>query len=228
MTPGAATLTLHRGEIVGIAGLLGAGRTRLLRAIFGLEPVTQRTRSRVGAYTGPRRAARSLAAGDGDAERGSHRRGARGRPERRRQPDAVAARRRSGPAFTVLPARQDARRRGWIDRLAHPLRAPAPGDRASCPAATSRRWRSRGCCITTSTCWCSTSRRAASTSRSKAQIYALIDELVSRPRPDIRGRPAGQQLPAGAARRLRSHRGDVARPSRAGAAGVRHGPSTRC
>ena len=52
-TPGAAPLTLRRGEILGIAGLLGAGRTRLLRAIFGLEPVTARTRSRVGAYSGP-------------------------------------------------------------------------------------------------------------------------------------------------------------------------------
>ncbi len=35
LEPGHATLTLHRGEIVGIAGLLGAGRTRLLRTIFG-------------------------------------------------------------------------------------------------------------------------------------------------------------------------------------------------
>lgn len=34
-----ANLTLRRGEIVGIAGLIGAGRTRLVRAIFGLEPV---------------------------------------------------------------------------------------------------------------------------------------------------------------------------------------------
>jgi ribose transport system ATP-binding protein len=34
-----ANLRLHRGEIVGIAGLIGAGRTRLLRTIFGLEPV---------------------------------------------------------------------------------------------------------------------------------------------------------------------------------------------
>ena len=33
------TFTLHRGEIFGIAGLLGAGRTRLLRALFGLERV---------------------------------------------------------------------------------------------------------------------------------------------------------------------------------------------
>ncbi len=35
--PDGAGFTLHRGEIVGIAGLVGAGRTRLLRTIFGLD-----------------------------------------------------------------------------------------------------------------------------------------------------------------------------------------------
>ncbi len=32
-----ATLTLHKGEVLGIAGLLGAGRSRLARMLFGLE-----------------------------------------------------------------------------------------------------------------------------------------------------------------------------------------------
>ena len=32
-------LTLRRGEILGVAGLIGSGRTRLVRTIFGLEPV---------------------------------------------------------------------------------------------------------------------------------------------------------------------------------------------
>ncbi len=39
LEPGSASFTLHRGEILGIAGLVGSGRTRLLRTIFGLEPV---------------------------------------------------------------------------------------------------------------------------------------------------------------------------------------------
>ena len=37
--PTAASLQLHRGEVLGIAGLIGAGRTELLRAIFGLDSV---------------------------------------------------------------------------------------------------------------------------------------------------------------------------------------------
>jgi ribose transport system ATP-binding protein len=37
--PRGVSLTLHRGEVVGIAGIVGAGRTELLRAVFGLEPV---------------------------------------------------------------------------------------------------------------------------------------------------------------------------------------------
>jgi ribose transport system ATP-binding protein len=37
--PKGASLTLHRGEILGVAGIVGAGRTELLRAVFGLDPV---------------------------------------------------------------------------------------------------------------------------------------------------------------------------------------------
>ena len=50
---------------------------------------------------------------------------------------------------------------GISARGARAARAP------SSPAATSRRSRSRGCCTTTSTCSCSTSRRAASTSAAR-------------------------------------------------------------
>ena len=37
--PKGVDLVLHRGEVLGVAGLVGAGRTELLRAIFGLDPV---------------------------------------------------------------------------------------------------------------------------------------------------------------------------------------------
>lgn len=33
------SFSLHRGEILGIAGLLGAGRTEMMRAIFGADPI---------------------------------------------------------------------------------------------------------------------------------------------------------------------------------------------
>jgi ribose transport system ATP-binding protein len=39
--PASASLELRRGEVVGIAGIVGAGRTELLRAIMGLDPITR-------------------------------------------------------------------------------------------------------------------------------------------------------------------------------------------
>ncbi len=37
--PRGASLRLRRGEVLGIAGLVGAGRTEMLRAMFGLDPI---------------------------------------------------------------------------------------------------------------------------------------------------------------------------------------------
>ena len=39
--PSAVDLSLRRGEVLGVAGLNGSGRTELLRAIFGLDPVVR-------------------------------------------------------------------------------------------------------------------------------------------------------------------------------------------
>src|SRR5436190_1701164 len=49
--PKSASLQLRRGEVLGISGLVGAGRTELLRAIFGLNHVTA-GEIRVGMYEG--------------------------------------------------------------------------------------------------------------------------------------------------------------------------------
>ncbi|MDP9001724.1 MAG: sugar ABC transporter ATP-binding protein [Myxococcota bacterium] len=61
-----ATFELRSGEVLGVAGLVGAGRTELLRAIFGLDPV-RRGELRVGAYLGPASPGRRLAQGVGFA-----------------------------------------------------------------------------------------------------------------------------------------------------------------
>ena len=58
------SLELHRGEVLGIAGLVGSGRTELLRAIFALDPVVRGT-VRVGAWSGGASPGRRLAQGVG-------------------------------------------------------------------------------------------------------------------------------------------------------------------
>jgi ribose transport system ATP-binding protein len=50
--PALASFTLHRGEVLGIAGLVGAGRTELLRALAGLDPIAS-GRVTLGAFSAP-------------------------------------------------------------------------------------------------------------------------------------------------------------------------------
>jgi ribose transport system ATP-binding protein len=50
--PVSASLQLRRGEVLGLAGLVGAGRSELLRAIFALEEVRSGA-VRVGVHAGP-------------------------------------------------------------------------------------------------------------------------------------------------------------------------------
>jgi ribose transport system ATP-binding protein len=49
--PSSVNLTLHRGEILGVAGIVGSGRTEMLRAIYGLDPVRAGV-VKVAAYSG--------------------------------------------------------------------------------------------------------------------------------------------------------------------------------
>lgn len=58
-------LTLHRGEVLGIAGLVGAGRTEFLRAIYGLDGVRSGTIRVSGVEAGGGTPRRRIAQGFG-------------------------------------------------------------------------------------------------------------------------------------------------------------------
>ena len=118
---------LHRGEILGIAGLLGAGRTRLVRGLFGLEPV-RTGRVRLGAWSGTAAPARALAHGVRVSQRGSQGGGPRRGAVHRRQHDAVAAR-RSGAGTDGLPSLAGSRGHALDGAAAHQVARPTPARR---------------------------------------------------------------------------------------------------
>ena len=121
--PGSATFTLHRGEILGIAGLVGAGRTTLLRSIFGLEPVRS-GRVRVGAYIGPASPASRWAQGVGMV---SEDRKGEGVALGLSVAENLTLTRLTGmgPAGLVTPSRQRATAAEWIQKLAIKCQSPA-------------------------------------------------------------------------------------------------------
>jgi len=113
--PASASLQLRRGEVVGIGGLMGAGRTELLRAVFGLDPVRSGT-VRVAAWSGRATPRQRLAQGVGLL---SEDRKAEGLALSMSVADNATLSRLSGlgPAGLILPARQHAAAARWIDRL---------------------------------------------------------------------------------------------------------------
>jgi len=122
LVPGAATFTLHRGEILGIAGLVGAGRTHLLRAIFGLAPVKS-GRIRLGVYSGASSPDARWRQGMGIV---SEDRAGEGLALGLSVADNLTMSKLTGlgPGFAVLPSRQAAAAARWIDRLG--IRASSP------------------------------------------------------------------------------------------------------
>jgi ribose transport system ATP-binding protein len=122
LQPGDASFTLHRGEILGIAGLIGSGRTRLLRTIFGLEPV-RAGRVRIGAFSGaadPRRRWRQHA-GMVSEDRKSE-----GLAVTMSVADNLTLTRLDpfGPAGLISPARQRAESERWIAQMDIKCKAP--------------------------------------------------------------------------------------------------------
>lgn len=113
--PLSASLELHRGEVVGIAGLIGAGRTELLRSLFGLDPVHS-GQIKLGIYTGPASPAQRWAQGAGILSE-----------DRKEEGLALALSiaenvtlsrlKGFGPLGMVLPSRQNAAADRWIEKL---------------------------------------------------------------------------------------------------------------
>ena len=120
--PISASLTLRKGEVLGIAGLLGAGRSELLRAIFGLDRVKSGT-LRVKGVLGPASPARRLAAGVGLL---SEDRKGEGLAEGLSLGDNITLSKLEslGSFGFVSPARRAAVARSYLERLAVRARGP--------------------------------------------------------------------------------------------------------
>ena len=121
-----ASFTLHRGEIFGIAGVLGSGRTHLLRTLFGLEPVRS-GRVRVGVYSGVARPHERWMQGMGLL---SEDRKEEGLALTLDVADNVTMSKLSpfGPGGLLFPARQRSAAARWISELA--IKCAGPGQKA--------------------------------------------------------------------------------------------------
>jgi ribose transport system ATP-binding protein len=120
--PQGVTFQLRRGEVLGIAGLVGAGRTELLRAIFGLDPVKSGLIS-LAACAGPASPSRRWLQGAGYL---SEDRKGEGLATSLSVSDNVTLSRLTGfgPPGFVIRRRQDAAVAPWLERLGIRCRSP--------------------------------------------------------------------------------------------------------
>jgi ribose transport system ATP-binding protein len=115
--PECGSLTLRRGEVLGIAGLIGAGRTELLRTIFGLDSVRS-GQIKLKAHAGPASPAQNWARGMGMV---SEDRKTEGLALALSIADNITL---SSLGRFVRPASQAAACRKWIEMLAIRCREP--------------------------------------------------------------------------------------------------------
>ena len=113
--PRSASLQLRRGEVLGVAGLVGAGRTEMLRTIFGLDRVKHGT-VRVAAYTSAATPARRWSQGVGMV---SEDRKSEGLALGLSIADNItlSSLKNLGPLGLVLPGRQDRASQPWLAKL---------------------------------------------------------------------------------------------------------------
>jgi ribose transport system ATP-binding protein len=180
---GPASLTLHRGEIFGIAGLLGAGRTRLLRGVFGLDAVKSGS-VKLGVHRGPVAPADCWQYGMGML---SEDRTGEGLATHLNIADNMTLTRLEGPAqgFFVSPSRQRQSARQWMEQL--DIRANGPAQEVSRLSGGNQQKIALARLLhhDVDVLVLDEPTRGIDVG-SKAQIYRLIDELVS-------GEPANAQ-----------------------------------
>ncbi|TAL02361.1 MAG: sugar ABC transporter ATP-binding protein, partial [Verrucomicrobia bacterium] len=175
--PRSASLQLRRGEVLGISGLVGAGRTELMRAIFGLNKVMrgeirvaefsgtaspqQRWSQRVGLVSEDRKT-EGLALGLSIA-------------------DNLTLSRLSGlgPLGLVMPSRQRAACKPWIQKI--PIKCQGPAQRISGLSGGNQQKVAiaRLLHADVDVLLLDEPTRGIDVG-SKAQIYQLIDELAAR------------------------------------------------
>ncbi len=178
--PVSASLTLRRGEVLGIAGLVGAGRTEFLRALFGLDPVRQGV-IKLGLFSGPAAPAARWRQGLGLVSE-----------DRKNEGLALALSiadnmtlsnlRGLGPAGLIFPVRQATAARLQIDALG--IRCRGPGQTAGDLSGGNQQKVALARLLDhdVDILLLDEPTRGIDVA-SKAQIYALIDELVSKRRP---------------------------------------------
>jgi ribose transport system ATP-binding protein len=178
--PESASLTLQRGEVFGIAGLLGAGRTELFRAIFGLDPVRQ-GQITIGIISGPAAPSRRWRQGVGLVSEDRKNEGLAGALSIADNM-TLSKLKGLGPGGLILPKRQAAAVKALIDKLGIHCQGPAQqvGDLSggNQQKVAVGRLLYHGVDILL----LDEPTRGIDVA-SKVQIYGLIDELVSRSQP---------------------------------------------
>ena len=174
--PVSASLQLKRGRVLGIAGLIGAGRTELMRALFGLDRV-RLGEIRIAAYSGAASPRGRWAQGVGMVSE-----------DRKREglaldlsiADNITLSRLGGlgPWRFVLPSRQRAAARPWVDRI--PIKCASTAQRVSALSGGNQQKvaLARLLHADVDVLLLDEPTRGIDVG-SKAQIYRLIDELAS-------------------------------------------------
>lgn len=172
--PKNVSLELRRGEVLGVAGLNGSGRTELLRAIFGLDPIAS-GQIRFGAFSGRSEPCQRWKQGAGLL---SEDRKSEGLALKLSVAENLLMP-RSGRAGIIHPKAQAQTTQLWIDRLAVRCKGPEQPVGELSGGNQQKIALGRLLELDVDLLLLDEPTRGIDIG-SKAQIYSLIDELASR------------------------------------------------